>query len=1067
MDFRVMTARIHKIACLSLAALAAFAFSSAQAAEDAEKKAKQPGKFTELPAPVEREVDFVADVRPILQRSCFSCHGGEAQEGGLRLHRRQDALSGGDSGPAWVKGKSAESRLIQFVTGLNEEGTIMPPDGQPLSAEEVGILRKWIDLGAPWPDSAAGEIVKSDHWAFQPVQNPQLPPVTKQGWVKNPIDQFVLAKLESLGLAPAPQADKATLLRRVSLDLTGLLPSPEEVEKFLADDSPDAYANAVDRLLESDNYGERWARHWLDLARYADSDGYEKDSVRPHAWRYRNWVINAFNRDLPFDQFTIDQLAGDLLPEPNIAQLVATGFHRNTLTNREGGVDREEDRVKQTVDRTNTTGTVWLGLTVGCAQCHSHKYDPISQRDYYQLYAFFNSLQEKDIPAPVTGDDSDYQEQKKKFDTEHAKLQQQLAKFEKEELPGRLAAWEAKLDPAAAPAWQVLTPGKVTSAAGATLAVQKDGSVLASGKNPDSETYTIEADVELGRITALKIEALSDASLPAKGPGRVAHGNFVLSEVTVKAGLGGKAAFLEPQTVNLAAARADYEQPGSRNKAGWPATGVIDGKPETGWAVAKEFGKDHALVIDFEKAIESDGPTRLVITLSQEYGTQHTLGKFRLSVTGAQTPVPLQLMPQPVVAALQVPAEKRNAAQQQLLLDHYRQIDSQALALAKQVADHAKAEPKRKDNSMAQTLADLPAPRTTHILVRGDFLRPGTEVQPTTPEVLPGLPGSEEMADRLDLARWIVSPENPLTSRVTVNRFWQRLFGQGLVSTSHDFGTQGEEPTHPELLDWLAADFMSHGWSMKHLIRTIVTSATYQQSARTRPELMEDDPYNKLLARQNRRRVEAEIVRDVALDAAGLLHNQIGGPSVRPPQPDGIASLGYANSVKWQTSAGPDRYRRGLYTFFQRTVPYPMLMDFDAPDSNVTCTRRESSNTPLSALTLQNDPVFVECAQGFARRIGKYLSAKDAAVSNATGSVDDAVRRSFLIFLGREPEESELAAVASLYDEGVKFALANPKAAAEMIGAQAKPEGISDAQLAGWTLVGRTLMNTDEFITRD
>ncbi len=1055
-----MKCRVCKIVSFALCTLAALVADGTRAGDLPKKPA---GRLAALPEPAERDVDFVKDVRPILQRSCFSCHGAEAQEGGLRLHRRTDALAGGDSGPAWVNGKSAESRLIQFVSGLNEENTIMPPDdGKPLAVAEIAILRKWIDQGSPWPDSVAGEVLTSDHWAFQKVQRPQLPAVNQADWVQNAIDRFVLAKLESLNLAPSPAADKATLLRRVTLDLTGLLPTPDEVKNFLADESPQAFERVVDRLLDSPQYGERWARHWLDLARYADSDGFEKDRIRPHAWRYRHWVINAFNRDLPFDQFTLEQLAGDLLPDPTLEQLVATGFHRNTLTNTEGGADKEEDRVKQTVDRTNTTGTTWLGLTIGCAQCHSHKYDPISHRDYYQLYSFFDSLQEKDLPAPLSGDDSEYQEQKKKYDQEHAELQQQLARFEKEQLPSRLAAWESKLDLSAAPAWQPLTPSKVTSSGGAKLTVQKDASVLASGPNPASDVYTIEAEVNLTRITALRIEALSDPSLPAKGPGRVKHGNFVLSEVALKAGPGGNANFLEPEPVALAAAKADFEQAGTKDKAGWPASATVDNDPATGWAISPQFGKDHTAVLELEKDLTAEGPTRLIVTLSQQYGMQHTLGKFRISVTGAPRPVPLELLPPQVLAVLKTPAATRTAEQQKVLLDHYRTLDAEATAWTARLA--AQAEPQRKDKSMAQTLVELPSPRTTHILTRGDFLRPGAEVKPAVLEVLPDLPELDRPANRLDLARWLVSPENPLTARVTVNRFWQRLFGQGLVVTSHDFGTQGREPTHPQLLDHLASEFMGGGWSMKQLIRQIVTSATYQQSAQVRPELLVDDPYNELLARQSRRRVEAEIVRDVALHAAGLLHQQIGGPSVRPPQPDGIASLGYANSVKWQTSTGTDRYRRGLYTFFQRTVPYPMLLDFDAPDSNVTCSRRESSNTPISALTLQNDPVFVECAQGFARRIGEYLTAQRAASS---ANVDDAVRRAFLICLGREPDQAELSAVAGLYDEGLKFGIANPKAAAEMIGSQAKPEGISDAQLAGWTLVGRTLMNTDEFITRD
>jgi len=750
-----------------------------------------------------KKIDFARDIRPILAERCWSCHGEKSNEGGLRLHTRKAALTGGDSGKAIIPGKSADSRLIKYVTGENDLGLRMPPEtsGDALSAEQIALLKSWIDQGVPWAEDSKSAGESPPHWSFQPIVRPRLPAVKNTAWPRNPIDHFVLAELERRGLAPSPEADRPTLLRRLSLDLLGLPPTPEEVQAFVEDRRPDAYERLVDRLLMSPHYGERWARHWLDLARYADSDGYEKDLPRPHAWRYREWVIEALNQDLPFDQFTIQQLAGDLLPAATLDEKIATGFHRNTLTNREGGIDPEEDRVKQTVDRTNTTGTVWLGLTVECAQCHSHKYDPISQREFYGLYAFFNSLAEVDLPV---------------------------------------------------------------------------------------------------------------------GP-----------------------------------------------------------------------------------AVQAD-----TITTAKE---------------------------------------------------------------------KAKAAAKAGDAPLAQTLAELPRPRETRLLIRGDFLRPGDLVEPSTPAVLPELQVNGRRPTRLDLARWLVDERNPLTARVAVNRAWQRFFGQGLVETSHDFGTQGSPPSRAALLDWLASEFAgrrsaplsaseeSTKWSQKALHRLIVTSATYRQSSRLREELREVDPHNKLLARQNRLRVEAEVVRDLALSASGLMAPRIGGPSVRPPQPSGIDALGYAGSVKWPVSAGADRYRRGLYTFFQRTVPYPMFKDFDAPDGNIACTRRERSNTPISALTMQNDPVFIECCQWLARRLLREVPGEGNENCDRAGRV----QRAFAIALGRRPTQRELVVLIRLQRDSQGHFQSNPDEARQLAGDWPAPPGTGSGELAAWTVVARTLMNLDEFITRE
>ncbi len=1015
-----------------------------------------------LPEPVKRKVDFVKDIRPIFVRSCYSCHGPEEQEGGLRLDRRKDALAGGDSGPAILPHKSAQSRLILVVAGLDEELGQMPPEGEgtPLAKEEIALLRAWIDQGAPQPQEADQKRRESKHWAFRPIVRPEVPQVKNSAWVRNPIDAFILARLEKEGIAPSPEADRYTLIRRVYLDLLGLPPSPEQIEQFVNDPRPDAYERMVDQALASPHYGERWGRHWLDLARYADSDGYEKDRPRPWAWRYREWVIRALNADMPFDQFTIEQLAGDLLPNPTIEQLVATGFHRNTLTNREGGVDREEDRVKQTVDRTNTTGTVWLGLTIECGQCHSHKYDPITQREYYQLYAFFNNLEERDIPAPLDPKvEEEYQRKYKAYQQQLARLKARIEKYKKEQLPQRLAQWLQKPHRAKI-AWQVIPPAQVRSQNGATLTTGEDAAVLATGKNPERDVYHVQFDLPLGRLTGLRLEVLPDKRLPAKGPGRVGHGNFVLSELEV---------YLvteqgKRKRLKLAGAQADFSQSRKSPAKSWPVAAAIDGKPDTGWAIAPQFGRRHVAVFTLaEPAVLAPGQ-KLLVVMKQLYGSQHTIGKFRFSFTDQDGPLPLEGLPNDVAALLGRPLEKLSPKEKQKLLDYYARTDSGMKKLQQELQRLEKNPPKRSDPTMAQTLAERSPRRKTHLLIRGDFLRPGPEVQPGVPEVLPPLRVSEgHTPNRLDLARWLVSPENPLTARVTVNRVWQRYFGRGIVETSHDFGTMGSPPSHPELLDWLAHYFMHDArWSLKQLHRLIVTSATYRQSSKTRPELKQRDPYNKLLAYQNRLRVEAEIIRDLALTASGLLERRVGGPSIRPPQPKDIAMLGYANQVKWKESQGADRYRRGIYIFFQRTVPFPMLMDFDAPDSVQCCTRRERSNTPIGALALQNDPTFVECALALGRRLMKEVP--QGASQDET--IGQRVHRAFLLTLGRPPEADERQAIEQLYREAYQEFLRNPQDAAAYAQCDAKDKQHA-ARLAAWVLVARTMMNLDEFITRN
>jgi hypothetical protein len=684
-------------------------------------------------------------------------------------------------------------------------------------------------------------------------------------WVRNTIDRFVLSRLEREGLEPSPEAGRATLIRRLSFDLTGLPPSPEAVKAFVEDRSRDAYERVVDRLLGSPQFGERWGRHWLDLARYADSDGYEKDGVRPYAYLYRDWVINALNDDMPFDRFTLEQLAGDLLPGAGRAEQTATGFHRQTLTNKEGGVDQEEYRCKAVVDRVSTTGAVWLGLTVGCAECHSHKYDPVSQREFYELYAFFNNASEREVPAPRPAELADYENRK--------------------------ARWEA-------------------------------------------------AREKLGHEIAARAK------------------------------------------VDQTAAQLKWEESLQRTPAWWTT-------------------------------------------------------------------------PDPVADALNTPASDRTEDQRASLAKYYREdVDPEIVRLKKARAAQAKKEPKFPETKAAVLLEEA-KPRETHIHIRGDFLRKGDAVKPGVLSVLHAFKPRGDRPDRVDLANWLMDPANPLTARVTVNRMWRHLFGRGLTPTVDDFGTRGEKPSHPELLDWLATEFRRLGWSRKAMIKTMVTSAAYRQSSEFRTELLERDPGNVLIARQGRFRLEAENVRDACLSVSGLLNPAIGGPSVRPPLPADIAAIGYANSVKWKESEGADRYRRGLYIFFQRTVPYPMLTTFDAPDSNVTCTRREQSNTPLQALTLLNDPVFFECAQA----LGRKLAADGAGDDRAQ------IRRGFQICLGRDPTGEERRRLESFLRVQRQLLESNGTNAVAIAGGGPSPDASVNAALA--VTLARTLMNLDEFVTRE
>lgn len=898
--------------------------------------------------------------------------------------------------------------------------------------------------------SAAPDVAtpdgQSDHWAFQRIVAPEVPVAPPGPWGHNPIDAFVGARLSEAGVAPSPEADKATLVRRLYLDLVGLPPEPDVLEAFLADESPHAYEALADRLLASPHYGERWGRHWLDLARYADSDGYEKDNPRPYAYRYRDWVIHAINEDMPYDQFAIQQLAGDLLPGATLAQKIATGFNRNTLTNREGGIDPEEDRVKQAVDRTNTAGAVFMGLTVGCAQCHSHKYDPISQREYYGMYSFFDAAVEKDIPAPLPGEEDAFQAAEAKHAAEAQAKQAELDAY-KAKLAEGLPAWEATLT-VPEEGWAVLDPLSYSSIGGAGFQELDDQSLLLVGENPVTDTYTVVARTGKQQVKAIRLETLTHKDLTYSGPGRAHNGNFVLAEFSIFAAPADDPQHLEP--VKIASATASFAEKGH------PIEDAFDGDPGTGWAIFDGNNTNKNCTAEFllDQPVGFEGGTIFTIKLEHWYGNQHNIGRFRIALT-SNDPANI-LYPDDVVAALRTPAAERAPAQVAALLDLYGRGDEAYKKLADSLAK-LKADAPKPANAFVMAIAENPAPPETHVHIRGDFLQPGEAVAPGTPAILPPLKVRGERPDRLDLALWIVDRDNPLTARVAVNRIWEHLFGDGLERTSEDFGTRTETPTHPALLDWLAASFVDdHRWSTKSLIKQIVLSAAYRQSSHLREELFETDPANRLLARQNRFRVEAEITRDLFLAASGLLAGSIGGPSIRPPIPDGVVNLGYANSIKWPESAGADKYRRGLYIFFQRTVAYPMLMAFDCPDSNEAKLSRNRSNTPLQSLMLLNDPVFVEAAQALGERL----------LTNAPEDTNARVQQAFKWCMGRAPRPAELEMLARLVQEQEATFAAMPEEARKLVGPYLA-EGVPVETAAASMILARSIMNLDEFVTRE
>jgi hypothetical protein len=1010
-------------------------------------------------------IDFNRDIRPLLSDRCFACHGPdeEDRQAGLRLDDAAVATAELDSGlTAIVPGKVAASELLARITSTDPDVMMPPPEvGKPITPAEAELLARWIAEGAEY----------RDHWAFERVERPAVPEVTDQHWPVSPIDRFIMARLEKEGVQPNTEAERVTLARRLALDLTGLPPTPAAVTAFLADKNPGAYERYVDQLLASPHYGERMAIEWLDAARYADSHGYQTDSSRSN-WPWRDWVIAAFNRNLPFDQFTIEQLAGDMLPDPTRDQLIATGFNRNHRINGEGGIIAEEWRVETVIDRVETTGQTWLGLTVGCARCHDHKYDPLSQREFYALFALFNNVPESGTimgQSNRSGGNSDPllrlpdEPQQAQLD----KLEQLLADakaavaLELKNLSGLVEAWAAEARASLAQtekAWQPFEPLELASSGGASFRRSEDGSWLVEGASPPQDSYTFESLIPPGTFGGFRLELLPVAGLAGGGFGRGGNGNVVVTKIEAEIDPPGDGKMIP---VVFKRADASYAQ------QGWEAAKILTGKKGDGWAIDghladKDTPRQIALFPDQSLMVPEN--SRLVVKIRQESQfAGHTIARFRMAYS-TEEPSLLGVngvrLPEEVQTVLQIAAGERSPEQQKRLETFYRgQVDG-PVKRAEAARDAAQKSLEAFQNKLPSAMVMREGkPRDAFVLIRGEYDKRGDKVEPGLPAFLPSPANSQ--ADRLSLARWIVSRDNPLTARVWVNRMWERFFGVGLVKTSENLGNQASYPSHPALLDWLAAEFMETGWDMKRFIKLLVTSRVYRQASTVTPAALAKDPENQLLARAPRIRLPAEMVRDTAFAAAGLLVPTIGGPSVRPWMPEGVwdETSKYGNLRGYKPATNDDRFRRSMYTIWKRTAAPPTMLLFDAPNRETCTVKRSRTNTPLQALALLNETTFLEAAHGLAQRM-LFEGGDQPAERIAHG---------FQLVLGRSPTPAEqLTLVSGLAADLAAFA-ADHEAAAQLaeVGIVPRPEEVPLDEYAAYTLVANVLLNLDECVMRE
>jgi hypothetical protein len=1025
--------------------------------------------FPALLAAESAKLKYNRDVRPILNEKCFHCHGTDAghRKGDLRLDLRDQAIKPAKSGDiALVPGKPELSQLIARVELPHDNDDVMPPDkdGKPLTAEEKATLRQWISEGAEY----------QGHWAFLKPERSLVPKITDPKFtIRNEIDSFIAERLQEEKLTPSPEADLATLLRRVSLDLTGLPPTLEEIAAFEKDTSPKAYEAVVDRLLKSDHYGERMAMQWLDFARFADSHGFQTDSSRS-MWPWRDWVIKAFNDNKPFDQFTLEQIGGDLLPNATRDQIVATGFNRNHRLNGEGGIIAEEWRIENIIDRVETTSFTWLGLTLNCCRCHDHKYDPFTQKDFYSLFAFFNNIAESGtiqgssnrsggnsdpvIQVPDKEEEQQLALLRKKIDTAQAKVTETQL-----QLPNLVASWEADMEnPEAAkkPMWEVLPISKAKSQGGAALRKLPDASWIAGGRNPDFDIYTITAPLAEGSFTGLLLEALPDPTLPSQSLGRASNGNFVLTgfEGEISA-----PSLKKPVKITFTRAEADYAQKGYDVKL------LLDNNPKNGWAIdgndpKKRVERNAMFIVD--KAVHVPaGATLTVRMLHQSTFAGHNVGRFRLSTTDAE-PALASIdgtggPPATVLAVMKTPTENRTPQQRSELEKYYRASVDSPLRDADYALAAAKAELEKYERIVPSVMVMKEGPvRDAFILKRGEYDKPGDKVSMVTPAVLPPMPKNAP-DNRLGLAQWIVSPENPLTARVWVNRAWEKFFGYGLSKSTENLGTQSEYPVHPELFDWLATEFIRCGWDMKSMQKLIVMSATYRQSSKLTPALLEKDPENRLLARGPRFRLPGEVVRDQALALAGLLVPKIGGPSVKPYMPDGVwdDTSKYGDLRGYKADTGEGLYRRSFYTIWKRTAAPPTMLLFDAPTREICTVKRSRTNTPLQALSLLNEVTFVEAARGLAQQMMQHGGT----------TPEQRIAYGFQRATARSINPAALKQLTEGLKKRITEFQAKPAEATALIsqGATKADASLPPAELAAYTTTAAVLLNLDRVITRD
>lgn len=993
------------------------------------------------PEPIPEKIKFNRDVRPILSDNCFHCHGFDANErkADRRLDTREGALADNDGIKAIVPGNPSVSESWLRIIADDEDDLMPPPkSGKRLSARDREIIRRWIEQGAEY----------EDHWAYvKPAKA-----ATPAG--QHPVDALVGQRLAEQGLTLSPEADRRTLIRRLSFDLLGLPPRPEEVDAFVYDTAPDAYARLVEKFLASPHYGERMAIPWLDVVRYADTIGYHSDNPR-NVWPYRDYVIKAFNENKRFDQFTREQIAGDLLPGSTQEQKIASAFNRLLLSTEEGGAQAKDYEVRMLTDRVRAIGTVWLGATIGCAQCHDHKYDPITMRDFYSLGAFFADIKEPIIGKREPGMPITTPEQETKlaeFNTRIAAIQARLD-APMPELKAEQQEWEFTIGDGRAGKikWTALHPAALEAEQGSKLTSETGEIIRTAPPEQGKDVYKVTVKTTLPKVTGVRLEVLKSTDLPAKGPGNAANGNFVLTEFSVESG---------GQKVPIRNATATYEQ------KGFPAKATIDGvikEPRNGWAVLGKAGADNAIYFELGEPVGGEGEKTLTFTLRHDYGSKHTIGKFRLSATDAAGAIHapgVSGIPKEVTEALALPLVFRTPAQRQAIASYYRSIAPRLAPLRAELATATQArEDFEKDLPRCLVSESLENPRTVRILARGDWMdETGEVVQPGLPHFLPQPKSNGRRLTRLDLAEWLVSRDNPLTARVFVNRLWKQFFGTGLSKVLDDLGAQGEPPVHPELLDWLANEFMDSGWDVKHMVRLIVTSRTYRQVSTAPKELQARDPENRLLARQSRWRLDAELVRDNALAVAGLLVPKIGGPSVKPYQPDGYWENLNFPVREYLADKGENQYRRGLYTHWQRSFLHPSLLAFDAPTREECAADRVRSNIPQQALVLLNDPTYVEAARALAARI----------LRECDGDMPTRLGWAFRQVLQRSPRADEIAILTELLTKHLgEFRAGRGDAESVLkIGFSPAPNDTDQAELAAWTSVARVILNLHETITR-